>query len=59
MCDELVIHARLRKIAKPAEVVRLDAVTVTISADRFNAIRAEERSQSILARTFGKKANEV
>ncbi len=41
------------KAAPPAEVIRLDPVTVTISADRFYAIQAEEQGSSRLVHVFG------
>lgn len=44
--------------ARPAGVVRLDPVAVTISAERFDAIRAEGRGSSILVRTRERKPNE-
>lgn len=46
------------QVARPADVVRLDPVVVTISAERFAEIRAEEREGSMLARTRVRKPNE-
>ena len=36
--------------ATPVEVVRLEPVVVTISTERFAAIRADEKSHTMLAR---------
>ena len=46
------------QVARPAEVVRLDPVVVTISTARFDAIRAEARGPSMLVRTPDRKAKE-
>ena len=48
----------LTEVTQPAEVVRLDPVVVTISAERFDAIRAEAQGPSRLVRTPGRKTNE-
>ena len=44
-------------VVRPADV-RLDPVVVTIPAERFDAIRAEERGSSMLVRTPERKAGE-
>ena len=41
------------KTASPAEVVHLDPVTVTISADRFDEIRAEAEPATKVVHIFG------
>ncbi len=41
------------KAVPPAEVVHLDPVTVTISADRFDAIRAEAQPATKVVHVFG------
>ena len=38
---------------QPGAMVRLDPVIVTISAQRFDAIRAESRDSTMLAHVFG------
>jgi hypothetical protein len=43
------------EVAKAPEVVRLEPVVVTISAERFAAIQAEERGASMLARKHDAK----
>ena len=45
--------------ARPVEVVRLDPVVVTISTERFAAIRAEEKSHTMLARVRALKTKLV
>lgn len=45
-------------VARPADIVRLDPVVVSIPAERFDAIRAEEGSASMLVRTPERKAGE-
>ncbi len=41
------------QVDQPAEVVRLDPVIVTISAERFDAIHAETSGSSMLVHVFG------
>ena len=38
------------EVAKAPEVIRLEPIVVTISAERFAAIQAEEQGASMLAR---------
>ena len=45
-------------VIRPTGAVRLDPVVVTISAERFDAIHAEERGSSMLVRTPGRKASD-
>ncbi len=40
-------------VARPVEVIRLDPVSVTISAERFQAIRAQMIVDSLLVQTRG------
>ena len=46
------------QVEQPAEVVRLDPVIVTISAERFDAIRAEMGGPAMLVRTPRGKTSE-
>lgn len=47
----VIVHAAPNLLSTtPAEVVRLDPVTVTISAAHFDEIRAEAQSSTLLAK---------
>ncbi len=47
------------KTASPSEVVHLDPITVTISAHRFDEIRAEAEPATKVVHVFGSGAKEV
>lgn len=47
------------KTASPAEVVHLDPVTVTISAHRFDEIRAEAEPATKVVHVYGRGPKEV
>ncbi|MGI9025966.1 MAG: hypothetical protein ACR2GP_10360 [Burkholderiaceae bacterium] len=47
------------KTVPPAEVVHLDPVTVTISADRFDEIRAEAEAATKVVHVYGSGPKEV
>ncbi len=46
-------------VVQPAEVIRLDPVIVTIAAERFDAIRAEEDGASRLVHVYGSGPKKV